>query len=408
MSNGIYINGTSLHLCIMNANVLSTYGPIYGQDKNGKTKLWQARIGVEANGKAVATIEHGYEGGKLQTAIREYTEGKNIGRKNETTPLQQCTQETERKYKDKIEKEGYADSRVESQPTQQSPTIYPMLAHKYDPKTNSSKKNGIEYPCFVQPKLDGLRCIVYLDATSQIKFQSRTGSAFVGLDHLAKSLTPIFARFPHLVFDGELYTDQMPFEELAGLIKKKTRSDLDIPRVQQIEYHVYDLVESETPFDERITKLHRLLSVDSADSVRLVPTITVSNVQDFKTRFTEYVEQGYEGIMLRNIRGKYQQGYRSHDLQKYKEFFEDEYVIKGFKEGDGRDKGTIIWVCLTPDGREFSVRPRGTIETRRQYFESATANPSAYIGRHLTVIYQELSEQGVPRFPVGKDVRDAY
>jgi DNA ligase-1 len=282
-----------------------------------------------------------------------------------------------------------------------------MLAHKYEPKTNASKKHGIEYPCFVQPKLDGLRCIVYLDtAAKKIKFQSRTGSEFVGLDHLAKFLTPVFSQNPNTIFDGELYTDQMPFEELAGLIKKKTRSAIDGPRVEKIEYHVYDLVEIETPFVERFAKLRQILS--PLGSIRLVPAITVQTIAEFKTRFTEYVEQGYEGIMLRNIQGKYQQGYRSHDLQKYKEFFEDEYVISGFKEGDGRDKGTIIWMCLCPDGREFSVRPRGTMETRRQLYDSAQMKPDAYIGRHLTVIYQELSEQGVPRFPVGKDVRIAY
>jgi DNA ligase-1 len=383
--------------------------PLYGQDKNGKTKIWQCTVRVEPDGKAIATIQHGYVGGKLQTTVREYTEGKNIGRKNETTPLQQCTQETERKRQDKIEKEGYTESFSEEPATQT--TIYPMLAHKYEPKTNSSKKHGIEYPCFVQPKLDGLRCIVYIDAAAnKIKFQSRTGSQFVGLDHLSKSLTPIFSRNPKLIFDGELYTDQMPFEELAGLIKKKTRSAIDGPRVEKIEYHVYDLVEIETPFVERFAHLHKILSttIPPLSHVRLVPSITVQTVQEFKTRFTEYVEQGYEGIMLRNIQGKYQQGYRSHDLQKYKEFFEDEYEISGFKEGDGRDKGTVIWTCLTPDGREFSVRPRGTMETRRELYESATAKPDAYIGRHLTVIYQELSEQGVPRFPVGKDVRVAY
>lgn len=381
--------------------------PIYGQDKNGKTKIWQSAIRVEPDGKAVATIQHGYLGGKLQTTVREYAEGKNLGRKNETTALQQCTQETERKRQDKIEKEGYTES-MDAPATPN--TVYPMLAHKYDPTTNASKKHGIEYPCFVQPKLDGLRCITYLDADRKIKFQSRTGAEFLGLDHLAKSLTPIFSRAPQLVFDGELYTDQMPFEELAGLIKKKTRSDIDGPRVEKIEYHVYDLVEADCPFVERFAKLHRILSttIPPLTRVRLVPSITVGTISDFKTRFTEYVEEGYEGIMLRNIQGKYRQGYRSHDLQKYKEFFEDEYVIKGFKEGDGRDKGSIIWTCLCPDGREFSVRPRGTMETRRQLYESARAKPDAYIGRHLTVIYQELSEQGVPRFPVGKDVRVAY
>ena len=82
---------------------------------------------------------------------------------------------------------------------------------------------------------------------------------------------------------------------------------------------------------------------------------------------------------------------------------ESEYEIVGFKQGDGRDKGTVIWVCKT-DNKEFSVRPKGTIDSRKELF----INAKSCIGKKLTVIYQELSEMGVPRFPVGKAIRDDY
>jgi hypothetical protein len=105
------------------------------------------------------------------------------------------------------------------------------------------------------------------------------------------------------------------------------------------------------------------------------------------------------------VHGKYQCNYRSHDLQKYKEFFEAEYEISGYREAEGRDRGTVIWVCRLPgSSTEFSVRPRGTMEMRRQWLEEAPA----FVGKPLTVIYQELSEQGVPRFPVGKGIREGY
>ena len=100
----------------------------------------------------------------------------------------------------------------------------------------------------------------------------------------------------------------------------------------------------------------------------------------------------------------YRCNYRSHDLQKYKEFLEDEFLIVGFTQGDGRDKGTIIWICVTKEGKEFSVRPRGTMEHRRKLFQTG----EKYVGKKLTIIYQELTEEGKPRFPVGKDVRDKY
>ena len=108
--------------------------------------------------------------------------------------------------------------------------------------------------------------------------------------------------------------------------------------------------------------------------------------------------------MLRNKEGKYRCNYRSHDLQKYKEFVEEEYPIVGFTQGDGRDKGTVIWICRTKEEKEFNVRPRGTIAARTFLFN----NGHKYIGKMLTVIYQELTEEGKPRFPVGKDVRENY
>ena len=108
--------------------------------------------------------------------------------------------------------------------------------------------------------------------------------------------------------------------------------------------------------------------------------------------------------MLRNVNGFYQENYRSNDLMKYKEFFEDEYKIVGFKEATGRDSGTVIWECETKDGTRFSVRPKGTLDARREWF----ANGEKYVGKKLTVIFQELSEMGVPRFPVGKAIRDGY
>lgn len=138
--------------------------------------------------------------------------------------------------------------------------------------------------------------------------------------------------------------------------------------------------------------------------VVLVRTEKIAVLSEFRRLFAEFVESGYEGIMLRNAAGVYRANYRSNDLQKYKEFMEDEYRIIGFTQGEGRDAGAVIWLCETADGKDFTVRPRGTMEQRRIWF----SNGESYIGKNLTVIYQELTEEGKPRFPVGKAVRDGY
>ena len=222
----------------------------------------------------------------------------------------------------------------------------------------------------------------------------------------------------------------MPFEELAGLIKKKKITDSDAERLKKVKYHVYDIYDrmnENMPYSERLGVLaaavrrcgcvandafsagvaaNRVLRSDtgSATVVVLVRTEKVAVLSDFRRLFAEFVEAGYEGIMLRNAVGVYRANYRSNDLQKYKEFMEEEYRIIDFKEGEGRDAGAVIWVCETADGKEFSIRPRGSFEQRREWFNDG----AKYIGKNLTVVYQELTEDGKPRFPVAKCVREGF
>ena len=409
---------------------------LYGVEKNGKIKTWSANIYLKGINKksdhAYATIEHGQQDGKKQMTVRDYTEGKNIGKKNETTPLLQCIAETRKKWLDKLYQESYQEtmptpvqpeqhqdqSQDQSQEQEQQTSTkkyFPMLAHKFEPASKTAKKNTIIFPCFVQPKLDGLRCVVYRDPTTgEIRRQSRTGTYFDTMAHIAESLAPLFTKYPSAVLDGELYTTEIPFEELAGLIKTKKLTPSDTDKLRVIEYRIYDIVDETLPYHTRhdsIKKMFAQVAASTASSphklppyIRLVETIEAKTQAEFKAEFSRFIEEGYEGIMLRNKTGMYRCNYRSHDLQKYKEFQEDEFRIIGFMQGDGRDKGTVIWICETKEGKEFKVRPRGTIENRSKLFKTG----EKYVGKMLTVIYQELTEDGKPRFPVGKDVRENY
>ena len=385
---------------------------LYGTEKNGKIKQWSAVVYMSGL-IAIAEIEFGQVGGKLQKTSREYTDGKNIGKKNETTPYQQCLNETSKRWEDKKEKESYTEHLPEcpkdlpneenenekEEKEEKEEKYFPMLAHTYEPSSTKKKKNDIVFPCYVQPKLDGLRCIVY-STGSTIVCQSRTGTYFETMDHIIKEIAPYFKRGKKIIFDGELYTTEMPFEELAGLIKKKKITENDKERLKHVKYHIYDIIDT-NPYSKRYEWIYK--NIKDNRYLSCVPTF-LTDKKDFKKYFSDFVEEGYEGIILRNVNGLYRCNYRSHDLQKYKEFMESEYEIVGAKEGDGRDKGTVIWICKNEEGKEFSVRPRGTIEMRKEWFE----NSREYIGKMLTVIYQELSELGIPRFPVGKSIRDGF
>jgi DNA ligase-1 len=404
-----------------------SFSVLYAKDKNGKIKKWCADVFINkklSNDQSTQKIVYGYIDGKLQISYRDYNEGKNIGKKNETTPLMQCIAETRRKWLDKKEKEGYTETIPDEQP-ETSHIILPMLAQTYDPLSVSAKKHTITFPCFVQPKLDGLRCVTYVMETcaeqtgvveSKIIHQSRTGASFEGLMHITESVSYYLKMNPNIVLDGELYTDEMPFEELVGLIKKKKIDADDMLRLRMVKYHIYDIYDKniiQKPYSDRLRDCVVAVnacgvggSVGGGDDrqVQLVRTIEVRDISEFRSWFAVFIEEGYEGIMLRNKTGIYRLNYRSNDLQKYKEFVEDEYKIVGYTQAEGRDKGTVLWICITSDGKSFTVRPRGTVQMRRKWYQEG----DKYIGKNLTVIYQELTEEGKPRFPVGKAVRDGY
>ena len=264
-----------------------SFPKLYAQDKNGKIKVWTAAVLVNSDtgGAVTSRITHGYINGKQQVAYRDCNAGKNIGRSNETTPLEQCISETRRKWTDKKEKEAYTETKpadcgegygdisgndydaddgigVGGEHSIPAGPFLPMLAQTFDPTTDlaatTKKKKVIKFPCFVQPKLDGLRCVSYATRTGNdaaVVLQSRTGAFFTGLPHIAAALRPYLSQHPNIVIDGELYTDQMPFEELAGLIKKKKITESDVARLKKVKYHVYDIYDHtrhDMPYSERM------------------------------------------------------------------------------------------------------------------------------------------------------------
>ena len=433
---------TAMSIMETNMEHHSLFPVLYAKDKNDKIKYWAGsvmRILTEKNPSSPAGVfklVHGYVDGKPQISYRDYIQGKNIGKRNETTPLEQCMLETRRKWLDKKEKEGYletnpdvvetlapislsedAEDTTNSVEVTTTPSVYyPMLAQTYDPSSRVAKKNTITFPCYVQPKIDGLRCLTYIrsggggvgDTGDSIIHQSRTGSNFQGLGHITNVVCKYLSEYPNIILDGELYSDEMPFEELVGLIKKKKITEKDLVLLKKVKYHIYDCIDKtnlQLPFSERFCICdHAVMNFDAVETIKLVRTIEVVDLAGFRNWFAAFVEEGYEGIMLRNKSGVYRTNFRSHDLQKYKEFMEDEYEIIGFTQGEGRDKGSVIWNCRTGESKEFAVRPRGTMEQRRAWFE----NGESFIGKKLTVIFQELTDDGKPRFPVGKAIRDEY
>lgn len=384
---------------------MASFPELQGEAQTGKTKMWSIRV-TERDGCGVIETTHGYVDGKKQVNEKIIAEGKNIGKKNETAPLQQAINEARSAWIKKKES-GYAPVGVSDEAVGDDESVesggaagnrgkgidedapLPMLAHDYNKRGKS-----IKFPCFVQRKYDGTRCV----GMPGRGLFSRNRKAYPHMNHIVAELNKLPAS---IVLDGELYSDTLTFQEIVGLVKRETLKKGDEEKQLQIKYHIYDIINNAMPYEQRYANLQMLFNKYKFKYLELVKTDVCESEEKMKELHAKYVAEGYEGIMLRNKQGLYKNA-RSADLQKYKEFFDDEYEVVDYKEGEGQEEGCVLWVCKTPEGKIFNCRPRGTREDRIQLF----ANGDKYLGKKLTVRYQELTDDKVPRFPVGIAFRD--
>ena len=189
-----------------------TIGPLYALSSTNKIKMWQADV-LKDEDIATITYTFGYVDGKKQVQEKDIEVGKNIGRSNETTPFEQACKDAESKA-DKKRDEGYQED-----PNSLSVPILPMLAHPFE-----KRKHNITWPAAIQPKIDGVRCTCTLNNDSLNMF-TRKGKQFTAMPHILAELIMFLARVnqyrPNLYLDGELYSDTLTFQELAGAVRRE-------------------------------------------------------------------------------------------------------------------------------------------------------------------------------------------
>lgn len=405
---------------------------LYRESDDKRLAQWRVWVTEDDDGRAFVHTEWGKVDGKLQRGSREITEP---GRK--ATVLEAARHHADKKWKDKQSKEGYSAKRATAAAAQHADgppakkarrksasgksaskgaiaealevPVLPMLANTAKIDRDADAVKGITWPAAAQPKIDGFRCVARV--TGGAKLFSRKNVEYQGLPSLRAAidkLRPPKAGFGsgRLFLDGELYVDtDGDFGRLSSAVKKgQTRPGWEVEGLVYRVFDCLDLDHMDTAFAERHEFLAGLL--ERADpALELLETAVVGSVAEVDAKMAEWLADGNEGLMLRELGSPYVLRKRAKWLVKHKEFIDAEFEIVGHKEGAGADAGTVIWVCKTTDGAQtFSVRPMGTREHRAELL----AHASDYYGRPLTVKYQELSPDGVPRFPVGKWIREDW
>lgn len=366
---------------------------IYSVSKTGKILVWQAVRSPFLNqeGYLEIVVTSGQLEGKKTSKVRLVKAGKNIGKSNETSILEQAELELERLYTKQYDK-GYVDDVSKVSMTKQVGDVKkPMLAQKYPEKAHKLLEDDF---ILTQPKIDGVRCFITMTEDG-LRFTSRSGKPIPTVPQIALE---IGTKLPlgHII-DGELYIEGYELQDITSVVLPTKNKKVE--ELKKVMLQWYDYI----PLDkEGETYTSRFLgcglefnpSVINKLKCDLYSRDTVEDV------FDRYIAEGYEGMMLRDSSAGYKFGTRSDALQKYKKMHTEEFEIVDIIESDQDEAPRFI--CDLRNGNTVTVRLVGDKEENLKYLK----DKQDYIGQWLTIKYQMWTKTGSLQFPVGEMIRE--
>ena len=278
----------------------------------------------------------------------------------------------------------------------------PMLAYPVSDKPIDYNK-----PVFMQPKLDGVRCVIQAEFTDvfkdmKVKAYSRTGKEWKNIDHILFNLEPWFALYPDVILDGELYNHDLKddFEKIISLVRKQKPTDIDaLESADMVQFHCYDIIDETKTFLERNLFINQ--NVPRNHTIKHVDTWTVGSENQAKETHNQNLDNGYEGSILRT-NDVYKCG-RSWNLRKFKDFHDAEAEIIGWVEGKGKRRGTIgKFIAADKDGNRFGMPVMDEFKYLQENFEEM----QTWKGKIATFTYFERTNANSYRHPLFKCIRD--
>ena len=388
---------------------------------------------------------YGMVGGKL-TDPGDGTQCKatNVGRANERSPDEQTVFRAESKWKKKVEggyepesargkkmaaefaahkkahgsnaKGGAVRDNKSMHVVDEIPPHHKLGIMKGPPYNGKQDVSGGGY---VQPKFDGVRAKASTFDGQGI-VTSSNGNQYVHLAHIKKDIAEAIAAFcdntdyfeSDICLDGELYAHEIydNGKRVKDVFKFVTsccniKASKPHPCEEQIKYHVFD-IHIDLPQKERILMMKEFKKyLPKGTSLVIAESYFCKSKEKMEEFMDYFTDQKYEGLIFRHKDAMYIDKKKTGlnaPFFKYKRFQDAEFEIIGAEEGVGRAKGKVTWVCITDKGKKFNATQEGTTEYSRDLFK----NRKKYIGKMLTVMFQDYSADGKPRFPIAKGVRD--
>jgi len=382
--------------------MVKDYQPLFKTDRRGKKIKWYIRIYVDDAGGVKLIIERGQVGGKLMQDLVP------IVAKAGRTLVEQAELEADARYLKK-KRENYRPKG-----SSQELWLKPYLLMQYEKAADK-----LEFPAFIQPKLDGVRALFGFvkDKKSSkprylLKFVSRRCIEFPNsLKHIKDEfINSGLPKSNKVFFDGEIYLHDAKIKEsdINGIINTKpTSSSWNTEKIaitKRLQFHVFDyfdLNNLDLPFETRYNNLIKMFKTAKTKQIVLVPQQQVNSHADITKLSKFYMSKGYEGSVVRNRGFKYNiKGPRICDALKIKESHDEEFKIV---DADKSVHDEVIWILEFYDGKgkkgTFRAPHTGTKDkpiTRQERQEFYT-NRKKYFGKLGTVRFQEKTVYGKPR-----------
>ena len=271
----------------------------------------------------------------------------------------------------------------------------PMLAYPV-----SDKPINYENKISMQPKLDGVRCVIQYDG--EVKAYSRTGKPWQNIEHILFNLKPWFVLNPNVILDGELYNHDLrdDFETIISLVRRQKPDDIDmLESADLVQFHCYDIIDETKTFEERNRFITQTLPRNHC--VYHVNTVPVYDDEHAKTLHKVNLDNGYEGSIVRT-NDVYKCG-RSWSLRKFKDFHDAEATLIAWVEGKGKRKGTVgKFMAVDADGNEFGM----PVMDKFDYLQKNFRKMRNWVGKTATFTYFERTKANSYRHPLFKCIRD--
>lgn len=281
-------------------------------------------------------------------------------------------------------------------------TVKPMLAKK---ESDIKNRKIFDKEWYISRKINGVRCLIYYDG--KVKTASRGATNYdLAICHIITHplIEKFFKNHPDAILDGEIFKKNLSLNIISGIC----RSQKTVNDGKDLQFYWYDIVDLQAPFSKRWNTMQewsKELQLSDFDPdkqfsdeelhIQFLPQEKISGWNNMKKLHDKWVQDGWEGAVIRLAESVYKPGARGNDWIKIKSYLDATYKVIGYELGL-RGSEDMVFICEMEDGRTFKAMPIGNRATKEEYIRNFEKE---YKNQWGDCKYFEISPYGIPQQP---------